>query len=96
MVVPGSTKNIYFFRGKEWIDVSLDDELISYGTIKESWPSFVEAGFDTVDAILDNHDGTFYVFFRDQYACFRMEKDKDILVGKVYNIDMWGSLTKLL
>lgn len=92
MVVPGSTKNIYFFRGKEWIDVSLDDKLISYGTIEESWPSFVEAGFDTVDAILSNNDDTYYVFSRARYACIRMEKDKDVLVGPVHHISKWASL----
>ncbi|CAI7660355.1 unnamed protein product [Penicillium crustosum] len=66
MVVPKSEKNMYFFRGKEWIDVSWDDRLVSHGTIAESWPSLVKAKFETVDAILDNYDGTYYFFSGDR------------------------------
>ncbi|KAE8324842.1 hypothetical protein BDV39DRAFT_179981 [Aspergillus sergii] len=93
MVVPGSETNVYFFRGKEWIDVSWEDELVSHGTIAESWPSLVEAKFETVDAILDNYDNTYYVFSGDQCARIRMDEDKDTLVTGPYCIaDKWTSL----
>ncbi|CAI7619998.1 unnamed protein product [Penicillium viridicatum] len=93
MVVPRSKENIYFFRGKEWIDVSWDDTLVSHGTIAESWPSLVEAKFETVDAILDNYDGTYYFFSGDRYARIQMEEDNDTLLGVPHLLkDQWSSL----
>ncbi|KAJ5822566.1 hypothetical protein N7447_004906 [Penicillium robsamsonii] len=94
MVVPGSETNIYFFQGKEWIDVSWDDNLVSRGTIAESWPSLVQAEFETVDAILDNYDGTYYVFSGDRYARISMKEDNDTLMaGPFYIKDKWSSLS---
>lgn len=93
MVVPGSENNIYFFRGKEWIDVSRSDKLIASGTIKESWPSLVEAGFETVDAILPNEDDTYYVFSGDKYVRIRMKKSVDEKAGPVRDLNQWASLT---
>lgn len=92
MVVPGSKTNIYFFRGREWIDVSYNDELISYGTIQESWPSLVAAGFQTIDAILPNDDHTYYVFSGHRYVRIKMEKDEDTILGTVHDITGWNSL----
>ena len=93
MVVPGSEENLYLFRGKEWIDMSRRDQLISRGTIHESWPSLVAAGFETVDAIIENTDHTYYVFSGHQYARIGMEKDKDTLMGEVRDIKgTWNSL----
>ena len=86
-------KNMYFFRGKEWIDVSWDDRLVSHGTIAESWPSLVKAKFETVDAILDNYDGTYYFFSGDRYARIKMEEDNDTLIGSPFLLhDKWSSL----
>ncbi|KNG91509.1 hypothetical protein ANOM_000142 [Aspergillus nomiae NRRL 13137] len=92
MVVPGSKKNIYFFRGLEWVDVSVDDTIISQGTIAESWPSLVQAGFDTVDAILPNNDDTYYFFSGDQFARIKMPKDEDTLVSKPESISSRNTL----
>lgn len=92
MAVPGSKTNIYFFRGREWIDVSCNDDLISYGTIQESWPSLVAAGFQTIDAILPNDDHTYYVFSGRRYVRIKMEKDEDTIIGSVHDIIDWNSL----
>ncbi|KAI9930797.1 hypothetical protein MW887_011555 [Aspergillus wentii] len=92
MVVPGTEDNIYFFRGKEWIDVSWTDQLISHGTIAESWPSLKKAEFETVDAILKNEDDTYYFFSGDRYARIRMKQDEDTLYDDgPYHISRWNT-----
>ncbi|KAJ5779520.1 hypothetical protein N7457_007240 [Penicillium paradoxum] len=86
LLTPGTKSEMYFFRGLKYvrIDTSTDKIVNKVYPITEGWASLVQAGFDSVDAIVRNPAGQdlYYVFRGDQFAVIKVDSNrKDTLVS---------------
>lgn len=78
MVVPGTTNQLYFFRGLNYIRMDNDKDEILNGPspIPSGWPTLAQSGFDAVDAIFAHpeYDDIFYFFRGDRYARIKVDR----------------------
>ncbi|OGM45018.1 hypothetical protein ABOM_005759 [Aspergillus bombycis] len=78
MLVPGTTTQMYFFRGLNYLrwDNDKDEILNGPSPIKDGWPALAASGFDVVDAVFAHpeYDDVFYFFHGDKYARIKVDR----------------------
>ncbi|OQE43503.1 hypothetical protein PENCOP_c003G06276 [Penicillium coprophilum] len=86
MLTPGTKNEMYFFNGLNYVrlDNSTDKMVNKVAPIAQGWPSLVQAGFDSVDAIVPSPHGQdlYYVFRGDRFAVIKVDSNRhDTLVS---------------
>jgi hypothetical protein len=103
--VPNQENQLYVFSGTRYVRIEYvpasPEEGIVYGpyNIADQWRTLVEAGFDTVDAILPvaGHPGEAYFFSGNQYVRIKIgvsSSDDEIVFGPARIIDEWKVLNQ--
>jgi hypothetical protein len=101
--IPDEENQLYVFSGTQYIRIqyvpSSSEEAIIFGPyeIADQWNSLVEAGFDTIDAILPvpGYKEEAYFFSGNQYVRIKFHAgsfDDEIVYGPAKIIDQWKTL----
>ncbi|KAF8595870.1 hypothetical protein BDV93DRAFT_611192 [Ceratobasidium sp. AG-I] len=102
--IPDHSRKAYFFSGPEYALVdffpnnSIEDRLLSLGTISADWSSLREAGFDHVDGALPVPNSTkqAFVFSGNKYCRIKYPKDvensDELLEGPTNIVTGWNAM----
>lgn len=93
--VPGSTSDIYFFSGTQYVRVNAISDTVVSGpaNLFKTWKSLADLSFASVDAAVSvpGHDTDLYVFSRELYG--RINVNNDTVITSPHNIaNTWKSL----
>lgn len=102
---PITSTEAYIFAGTEYARItikpgSLDDKIVlGPKNISTEWPSLLEAGFGSVDAVLPNPDNIdeAYFFYGTQYALIKVKpgtNDDVLILGPKVITSEWPSLRR--
>lgn len=97
--VPDNKGKIWVFSGTQYARIDFTEDAVTFGPapIAENWPSLVQAGFTSVDAIFqtpgESHHA--YVFFQNRFARITLTPGKPesaIVFGPAAIADHWKNL----